>query len=498
MHTEEELTSLVTRARSGDLDAFANLVRRFQGMAFGYAYSILGDFAVAQDVAQEAFIEVYRQLASLRKPDAFPGWFRRILFKHCDRVTRRKQVRTVPLDVAENLPTEAPDTGDALERQKMESRALAAVKALPEHQRIASTLFYIDGYSQKDIASFLDVPVTTVQKRLYDARRRLKEKVMAEIKHTLEANMPDQEGFVHGVSFLLNPRVAKADLTQGTGIRGLDQYLYCVTNVLRIAMGELLRSVFLIGSYAHGGHTPDSDVNWCLVWREGSDYDDWQKGFSLVVHISEMSRYDIDRNYNATEKPFYDLTDRSGIENYGCGAVLRLAVKEQSLLLWGEDIRPQILLSPSEDLLEDVITPPPNWIKQTHYDTLNQKIAYPLTDPSPEKQDSGYGDPRTVARGGMHMARALVFLETGEFLFNKTEVAPAFERHIGGKWSALVRDISNLRHAMLSQQQKQQTHLQVCGKMAAFQNYFLERLASKGLDLSSDLSSMPGRDPEPE
>lgn len=58
----EDLKTLVIRSRSGDLDAYGEIVRRFQDMAYGYAYSVLGDFHLAQDVAQEAFIQAYRDL----------------------------------------------------------------------------------------------------------------------------------------------------------------------------------------------------------------------------------------------------------------------------------------------------------------------------------------------------------------------------------------------------------------------------------------------------
>ncbi len=53
----EDLTPLITQARAGDREAFGRVVRLFQDMAYGYAYSILGDFHRAQDAAQEAFIE---------------------------------------------------------------------------------------------------------------------------------------------------------------------------------------------------------------------------------------------------------------------------------------------------------------------------------------------------------------------------------------------------------------------------------------------------------
>ena len=61
-------------------------------MSYGYAYSLLRDAHLAEDAAQEAFVDAYRHLDDLRTPAAFPGWFRRVVFKHCDRITRGRRV----------------------------------------------------------------------------------------------------------------------------------------------------------------------------------------------------------------------------------------------------------------------------------------------------------------------------------------------------------------------------------------------------------------------
>ncbi|BCL82749.1 hypothetical protein ccbrp13_52140 [Ktedonobacteria bacterium brp13] len=74
----EALDTLVTAAQAGDLNAFSDIVQRFQGMAYVSAYTMLGDVQMAEDVAQEAFIEAYLHLPALHEPQAFPGWFRRI------------------------------------------------------------------------------------------------------------------------------------------------------------------------------------------------------------------------------------------------------------------------------------------------------------------------------------------------------------------------------------------------------------------------------------
>ena len=96
----EHLREALEQAKAGDVDGFAVLVERFQDMAVGYSYSILGDFHLAEDAAQEAFLEAYPNLHKVYGPEAFPSWFKRIVFKHCDRILRRKTIAATRLDEA--------------------------------------------------------------------------------------------------------------------------------------------------------------------------------------------------------------------------------------------------------------------------------------------------------------------------------------------------------------------------------------------------------------
>ncbi len=189
----EELRSLVSRAQAGDLDAYGEIVRRFQDMAYGYAYSILGDFHLAEDAAQEAFIRAYGDLGKLDDPAAFPGWFRRIVFKQCDRLTRRKRLPTTPLESARPIASGSPGPVEKVEEREMADRVLKAIRSLPENERTITTLFYINGYSQKDIAEFLEVPVTTVNNRLHASRKRLKERLLATVADGLRQSRPGPE-----------------------------------------------------------------------------------------------------------------------------------------------------------------------------------------------------------------------------------------------------------------------------------------------------------------
>src|SRR4029453_6173455 len=99
-----ELPALVERARGGDVVDFTPPVGRFQYVAFGYALALVRDFAVAEDVAQEAFVAAWASLPKLETPEAFPGWLRGIVGHCAHRVLRRRVLEAVPLDSAETVP----------------------------------------------------------------------------------------------------------------------------------------------------------------------------------------------------------------------------------------------------------------------------------------------------------------------------------------------------------------------------------------------------------
>ncbi len=183
---------LVRAAQAGDLDAFAEIVRRFQDMGYGCAYAVLGDFHLAEDATQEAFIEAYRDLPKLRCAVAFPGWFRRVVHYRCSRVTRARRLPTVPLEAESTLTSSRPGPAQAAEEREMTDRVIEAIKSLSPPQREAVTLFYVNGYSQKEIAEFLEVPVNTVKSRLHASRERLKERMIDMVEQVFNENkLPD-------------------------------------------------------------------------------------------------------------------------------------------------------------------------------------------------------------------------------------------------------------------------------------------------------------------
>lgn len=199
----DDLGSLVRAAQAGDKDAFGRIVRRFQDMAFAFGYAILGDAARAQDSAQDAFVDAYRTLDTLREPAAFPGWFRRVLVKHADRHVRRERVRPLPLDDILAIPSPAPDPSQVAVLREVRAAVHDAVAALPPRERLLTTLFHLDGYSHKDIERFLELPISTIKKTLFTARRRLKEKLTM-IDRDVDDKRPSRtDAFTRNVQFFI-------------------------------------------------------------------------------------------------------------------------------------------------------------------------------------------------------------------------------------------------------------------------------------------------------
>jgi RNA polymerase sigma factor (sigma-70 family) len=206
----QELKSLIANAQSGDVEAYDELVRGFQDVAVAYGYSLLGDLHWAEDAAQEALIEAFYCLPSLQEGMAFPSWLRRIVLKQCDRIMRKRQVSWVTLDAAsqEVCPDDQPQS--VAEKNELGLQVRNAIATLPEHERTVTLLFYMGQHSQHQIAEFLEVPVTTVKKRLHTARKRLKEKMIEMVKEDLQEQRPSQDTrFAQQVKDVLAQRVVE-------------------------------------------------------------------------------------------------------------------------------------------------------------------------------------------------------------------------------------------------------------------------------------------------
>ena len=109
-------------------DAFGEIVRRFQDMAYACAFAALGDFHLAEDVAQEAFITAWQKLYQLRKPEAFPGWLRRIVLTECNRLRRRKVFVDTRIDEGACVSSIDENPQIAIERNELRRSVFGAYR----------------------------------------------------------------------------------------------------------------------------------------------------------------------------------------------------------------------------------------------------------------------------------------------------------------------------------------------------------------------------------
>ena len=178
---------LIIKAQSGDVRAFEVLVDNFKDMAIGYAYSILKDYQYAEDVAQDAFFQAYFKLNALQSAEAFPSWFRKIVFSQCEHFYRKKRLPVVPLDDVLETQSREQSPAEIVELDELKHQIWNALRALPEKERTVTVLFYISEYSMVEIGKFMDLPVSTIKNRLYSARKKLRGEMVEHMSDVIKS-----------------------------------------------------------------------------------------------------------------------------------------------------------------------------------------------------------------------------------------------------------------------------------------------------------------------
>ncbi|UCC26506.1 MAG: sigma-70 family RNA polymerase sigma factor [Gemmatimonadales bacterium] len=165
---------LVERARSGSHDAFGALVERYQDPLFRYARHMGFAEADARDILQDAFIRAFRHLDRCSDPDRFDGWLFKITANLC-RTAASKGANRDEHGLEEVMLLETnPDPETAAEASSRRRRIRAALAELPEDQRQATVLFYLEGYGVKEIAERAEASPSAIKMRLKRARESLK------------------------------------------------------------------------------------------------------------------------------------------------------------------------------------------------------------------------------------------------------------------------------------------------------------------------------------
>lgn len=169
----EPSAGTLARAARGDAQAFAELVRRHQHLVFSVAWHFFNDRALAEDVAQEVFLQLFHGLGGIESDTHLVLWLRRVTVRKCiDYARWRQRQQALALAATASLSSETRHS-DCLELDQL--RRLVA--ALPAKLRAVVTLRYQEDMEPSQIAQVLGCPVNSVKSRLQRAlallRRRL-------------------------------------------------------------------------------------------------------------------------------------------------------------------------------------------------------------------------------------------------------------------------------------------------------------------------------------
>ena len=172
---------LIQRILRGDQDAFGPLVRKYQKGVHALVWRKIGDFHIAQEITQDAFLNAYRKIRTLKNHNQFAGWLYVIAANLCRDWLRRKRLPMESIDVDDTNEVDKvsyskylaeKQEADADETRREVVKEL--LQKLPESERTVMTLHYLGEMTIKAISEFLGVSQNTVKSRLSRARNRLR------------------------------------------------------------------------------------------------------------------------------------------------------------------------------------------------------------------------------------------------------------------------------------------------------------------------------------
>ena len=170
-------SELVTRAQNGDRNAFSELVRMHSQGVLNVIYRMCGNMQVAEDAAQETFIQAWLRLPSYRPQASLRNWLYRIAVNSAIDMLR-KDKRILPGAVEDLSLTDSRPGPETLVTSFERTEAVqAAILSLPDASRTVLVLREFEGLSYLEIAESLEIPMGTVMSRLNYARKLLREKL---------------------------------------------------------------------------------------------------------------------------------------------------------------------------------------------------------------------------------------------------------------------------------------------------------------------------------
>jgi RNA polymerase sigma-70 factor, ECF subfamily len=178
---EQAVDDALARCADGDRSAFSEIVREHQAMVYSLALHFLRSPSMAEDLAQDVFLSLYRNLGSIKSSAHLRFWLRKVTcHRSIDRVRRRKPDGMLSLDDVPE-PAAAAHTRDPL----LEEKLWKLVATLPDKSRMVVILRYQEDMELREIAEVMEIPINTVKssiERALDLLRRKLARSMGGVK----------------------------------------------------------------------------------------------------------------------------------------------------------------------------------------------------------------------------------------------------------------------------------------------------------------------------
>ena len=186
----DEETLLIARSQQGDIEAFNQLIERYQQIMYGTAYRIINDYDAASDITQDAFIAAFKSIQTYRGGTSFRAWLLRISSNTAIDYWRSLQRRpatsldtltddheTHPSSVLETLASIGPENNpeELILTQELQETIQRGLAQLPVEQRAVVVLYDIQGLSYEEVAQATDTTLGTVRSRISRGRAKLRE-----------------------------------------------------------------------------------------------------------------------------------------------------------------------------------------------------------------------------------------------------------------------------------------------------------------------------------
>ena len=177
--------NLLKKAKSGDIEAFENLIEGYSKKVFNIAFRMLGNYEDANELAQEVFIKIFKGLKNFKEESTFSTWVNRITTNTClDEIRKRKNKMNISLDEELQLDTgevhlqivdNSPSPEQLYEQKEMKNTVMQALDRLSGEHRAVIVLRELQELNYDEISLILKCPVGTVKSRINRARQELRE-----------------------------------------------------------------------------------------------------------------------------------------------------------------------------------------------------------------------------------------------------------------------------------------------------------------------------------